>query len=413
MSEYYEPMLYLSSPGNANTMGCTVTLSEPIDGKILADSAEYLRERFPYFYVRAKKTENDIIPIPNPLPMTVRNTWEPIVFNTKASNYHLMAIKYEGKRLAVEILHALTDGAGFLPYIKSLLFVYLSRKYHITFDPTGFRLPGQEIPDTETGDPFAHLNIDAAEPPLYQKKPIEDFYRINPDHKREDHIFYLKLPEKEVMRYCRENDGSPNALLAVLLARAIRKSDPESEKTINNTIAVNHKAILGNRDNYRQFANVAEIDFPKNREDEDIERMCTAARGKLMLQTQPENSLWHAKTIKAMHEKLDMMPLQMKFDMLGKASGTARWTAAVSYTDNRSFGPLDPYIEEVYILTEPTVIDVVIEVACVNHSFCLAFTQNYSNDYLFRAFSEELTAADIPYELSRDERHCLCDICWE
>ena len=46
MSEYYEPMLYLSSPGNANTMGCTVTLSEPIDGKILADSAEYLRERF-------------------------------------------------------------------------------------------------------------------------------------------------------------------------------------------------------------------------------------------------------------------------------------------------------------------------------------------------------------------------------
>ena len=114
MSEYYDPMLYLSAPGNANTMGCTVTLGEPIDGDILAEAAELLRERFPYFYIRVEKTENDLVPIPNPLPLTVRNTWEPIVFHTEASNYHLMAIKYEGKRLAVEILHGLTDGAGFL-----------------------------------------------------------------------------------------------------------------------------------------------------------------------------------------------------------------------------------------------------------------------------------------------------------
>ncbi len=413
MSEYYEPMLYLNSSGNANTMGCTVTLGEPIDGDILAEAAELLRERFPYFYIRAKKTENDIIPIPNPLPVVVRNTWDPIVFNTAASNYHLMAIKYEGKRLAVEILHSITDGAGFLPYIKSLLFIYLSKKYHFTFDSTDFRLPGQEIPETESGDPFAHLDIDAAEAPLYQKKPIEDFYRINPGAKGEKHIFYLRLHEQEIMSYCRENDGSPNALLAVILAKAIRKTDPESEKTINVTIAVDHKAMLGNRDNYRQFANVAEIDFPKDRENEDIERMCTVIRGKLMLQAQPENSLWHLKSLKAMHKKLDMMPLQMKFDVLGKASGAARWTAAVSYTDNRSFGALDPYIEEVYLLAEPTVIDAAIEVACVNHSFYLAFIQNFSDDYLFKAFLDELAEADIPYQLISDEKLSLCDITWE
>ncbi len=412
MSEYYDPMLYLSAPGNANTMGCTVTLGEPIDGDILAEAAELLRERFPYFYIRAEKTENDLVPIPNPLPLTVRNTWEPIVFHTEASNYHLMAIKYEGKRLAVEILHGLTDGAGFLPYIKSLLFVYLSKKYHLSLDSTGFRLPRQEIPATESGNPFAHLNIDTAEAPLYQKKPVKDFYRINPGDRGENHVFYLRLPEQEVMRYCRENDGSPNALMAVILARAIRKADPESEKTINITIAVDHKAMLGNRDNYRQFANVAEIDFPKGRENEDIERMCTVTRGKLLLQAQPENSLWHIKSLKAMRQKLDMMPLQMKFDVLRKGSGAARWTAAVSYTDNRSFGVLDPYIEEVYMLAQPTVIDTAIEVACLNRSFYLAFIQNFPDDYLFKAFLDELAAAGIPYQLMRDEKLSLCDISW-
>ena len=171
--------------------------------------------------------------------------------------------------------------------------------------------------------------------------------------------------------------------------------------------------MLGNRDNYRQFANVAEIDFPKDRENENIERMCTVTRGKLMLQAQPENSLWHLKSLKARRQKLDMMPLQMKFDVLGKASGTARWTAAVSYTDNRSFGVLDPYIKEVYFLAEPTVIDAVIEVACVNHGFYLAFIQNFPDNYLFKAFLDKLTEAAIPYQLICDEEFRLCDITWE
>lgn len=413
MSEYYDPMLFLSSPGNANTMGCTVTLHDTIDGGLLADAAESLRERFPYFYVRVEKSGNDLLPVPNPLPLTVRNTWEPIVFNTEASNYHIMAIKYEGKRLAVEIMHALTDGAGFLPYFKSLLFVYLSRKYQITLDPTGFRLPGQEIPAAETGDPFPELDIDAAEAPLFQKKPVEDFYRINPERKGEAHIFYLKLSEPEMIRYCRDNDGSPNALMAVLLARAIRKYDPESDKTLLITIAVDHKALLGNPESYRLFANVAEIDFPKSRENEDIERMCTAVRGKLMLQAQPENSLWHLKTLKTMQQKFNQIPLQMKFDILAKASCGARWTAAVSYVGSRSFGPLDPYIEELFVLSEPNVVDAAVEVACINHSFYLAFTQNFSDDALYNAFLDEIAAAGIPYERVRDEKYRLCDISWE
>ena len=51
-------------------------------------------------------------------------------------------------------------------------------------------------------------------------------------------IFYLRLPEAQVMRYCRENDGSPNVLLSVLLARTIRRMDPDSDKTVTSVIAL-------------------------------------------------------------------------------------------------------------------------------------------------------------------------------
>ena len=109
MKEFYEPMLYLSTPDHPNTMGVLVKLKESVDGAILRGVVDELRVRFPHFYVKVAAEGNDLFPVPNPLPMTVRNTWNPINFNSEESNFHLAAWKYEGKRLALEISHSLTD----------------------------------------------------------------------------------------------------------------------------------------------------------------------------------------------------------------------------------------------------------------------------------------------------------------
>ena len=132
MREFYEPVLNLSDPENHSTMGAFLTLKDPVDGEILRSAVEALRMRFPYFYVRAACGETDGTIAPNDLPMTVRNTWDPVSFNTEASNFHLAAWKYEGRRLAFEISHALADGAGMLPYIRSVLYLYLSKACWIT-----------------------------------------------------------------------------------------------------------------------------------------------------------------------------------------------------------------------------------------------------------------------------------------
>lgn len=83
------------------------------------------------------------------------------------------------------------------------------------FDPEAFRLPGEPIPEAETGNPLAGLDLDAAEAPLYQKPPIADYYRFraSPSGGNAGRFFYLRLPEAGVIRYCRDNDGSPNVLI--------------------------------------------------------------------------------------------------------------------------------------------------------------------------------------------------------
>ena len=371
--EYYDTTLLMCTSDSPNTMGAIVYLTEPVDGGLLKEAVEKVRPRFPYFYVRASVEDNDLVPVPNSLPVTVRNTWAPIKLNSKAANYHLMAVKYEDNRLAVEMCHSLSDGAGFLPFFKSILYCYLTHKTGKTFDSAGFRLPGDPIPETEVGDPFPGLDVDSIDKPLYEKPPVTDFYKLNDKYPSGlgRKAFYLRLPEEQVMKYCKEKDGSPNVLMSVLMIRAVGRMDPGNEKPVTAGIAFDHKAQLGNTDNYRQFADLVYVSIPKKYENEDIMKMCTMARGQIILQAQPENSLFNLKRRKMGHAQMSALPMEMKVDILKKAVSQQRATLAVSYANSRTFGPLDPYISEVYMMGEPTVIGVLCEIACHNHYFFL------------------------------------------
>ena len=410
MKEFYEPMLYMSTPEHPNTMCVITRLKEPIDGDILQSVVQELSVRFPYFYVKAVVRDNDVYPEPNPLPMTVRGTWDPITFNSSQSNYHLAAWKYKGTRMAFEISHSLTDGAGVFPYIKSVLYLYLTRKTGEALDPEGIRLPKDAIPESETGNPFASLDIDGAKEPLYVKPTVADFLRVKTEGDPAPQVHCIKLKESQLIEYCRDFDGSPNAMIAVMFARTARKYDPDNDKTVSVSVAIDHKAMLGSYDNYRLFANVIELDFPKSRPLNDLMKSCTMARGQMMLQAQPENSLWAMKQRKLTYAKLGQLPLEIKLDAIAKSAGMPRWTFTVSYVNSRSFGSLDPYIEGLSVVAEPGVFDIGCEISCINHNFFLTIIQSFTADRFVELFLRELSSVGIDCEVLRKEPLHLCGI---
>lgn len=378
-------------------MGVVLWLKKAVDGKLLQDAVEELRVRYPYFYVKASVRDGRPVAVPNDLPMTVRNTWDPINLNSEASNFHLAAWKYKGRRLAFEIPHSMTDGAGVFPYVKSTIYLYFTKLTGLKFDPDGFRLPGQAIPESETGDPFRHVDFDGVKSPLYRKDPIRRFFRlVKPAMHVEKKVFFLKLSESEVMRFCRKNGGSPNVFFSVMLAKAARRFNPESKKTITVSVAINRKAMLGNHDNYHLSIGAGILDFPRDEDMDDMHKVLTAAHGQLILQAQPENSIWELKN----EELKSCLP-----------SDKPQASICVSYPVDTSFGPLDPYISGLFICTSLSrITDVLCEVTCINRSFFVAFMQPFSSEEYLDCFLKELSLAGIGCRLLGGEPLRMCGI---
>jgi hypothetical protein len=142
MIKYYDPMLFTSTPEHPETAGILTVLTEPVDGEILRHAVESLRDRYPYFYVRAEVNGTDLVSVPNPLPMVVRNSLETVPLLSKEANYHWLAFRYSGNTFILDFSHILADGSGIFPFFKSVLYCYLKEKTGADLDPEGFRLPG-------------------------------------------------------------------------------------------------------------------------------------------------------------------------------------------------------------------------------------------------------------------------------
>ena len=98
----------------------------------------------------------------------------------------------------------------------------------------------------------------------------------------------------------------------------------------------------------------------------------------------------------------------MKLGLIAKSAGEPRWSMAISYANSRSFGPLDPYIEELYLLTDMSVADLGCEIACINHQFFLAIIQNFSSEAFLGLFLNELSSVGLNYEVMGEGPLRLC-----
>ncbi len=134
----------------------SATLTQPVRPDLLQRALNTTLKRIPSFSVKLRSGlfwhyfvySNDLLPIQE-------NSSNPCGYiSFKENSGFLIRVRYHGSRIAVEVFHSISDGAGAMVFLKTLIAQYLNLLGH-SIPPTEGILDCREIPDpSESKDCF-------------------------------------------------------------------------------------------------------------------------------------------------------------------------------------------------------------------------------------------------------------------
>lgn len=411
ISGEYQPDTYLLYETRANVccnVRIVIKMYENVDGKILYNAVNKAIKRYPYFSVRV---ENDgggrYVLKANDRPVSVLRTLNPPPpLGSSAVNYHLISVDYIGKMVYFNFNHSISGACGFIPFIKTVLYLYISEKYDTVLDTTGINLPDSPLIEGETDFPIVDELPDLPTIGMYNGGtgyfPIQDymsFYR-NSDHVS-DGYYCIKIPQSELMKYVRVNDGSPATVFSVFLFKALSNVFPEDARTMLCGIANNYRAQVGCPNSYRDLTRPLHIKYKREMADMSIDKLCTATRGMVILQSQPENAVASFKELSEFHRKLDGMGTideKRAYCMkAGRFVGGIRDTYNVSYVGQTDFGSVSDYIKSIYTVSTGHLLT---EINSFKDNFFVCFCQSVNNGKYIESLLNVLENEGIKYDIS-------------
>lgn len=409
---YYDPMFYIASEKMPFTIRIEVWLKEEaVDPDTLTYAINKAIQRYPYYAIQVEKqtvttdgeSREELITVPNPRPIVVYPGPEVYPLGSAEVNYHMLALSYHKNQIYFYASHVFTDGSGYFPYIKTVLYYYLCKHHGVELDPTGIRLAGEPFLPDEVSNPYPEEKMAVAEP-LVKSKEL-NYFRLKDGGYVTNHeatVFRFRVNKKDMLEFSDDHDGSPFALISSMMAKAIWSLHPEEEKDLVSAPSFNLRPGLGNNYNYRLLCSALKLTYPQKVKDWPILKLCTITRTMLALQSHPDNVLAYAQNMRQRLEEILAIPsLEEKKRIMGEMAlkDSTDNTFSVSYVGRMDLGSIEPYLDAIYNLTDGSTYETAfIEVSAVNDHFDIAFLQGFSSDVYYEAFLDQLSKYGLFYK---------------
>ena len=398
-SEYR--LLYTSTDEIPNTFKFMIQLKDKINLSSLAFAINQVRLRYPYFCVELKMDEKGYYFIKNDLEIKLENNDIEVGLNTIPSNFHFISFQYsEDNYIIINLAHCLTDGKGAYELIKTLLYYYITNAYKVELSKENIRLIEDEIKEEEINDPF--LNIKNIAKPERVEKPI--CLNVIKENKLENQnkiLYHLSIDEKELMDYIKTIKATPNSLIALLLAKAIKKENVNSDKIIRMNICFDLRKLLNTPLAHQCLVGAILFDYDEKLTNLSLEEQIKIVREKVkesLEEPQSSNAISSAYNLLLMLSNLkgEDKIKQISDIINNKTKDTV--SASISYVGKANFGDIEQYITDFKTITISHT-PIMIEISAVNGRFYLDFIQNFEDERYIKAFKEELESLKIKYEV--------------
>ena len=389
-----------------NTYTIVFKMDEDIDPIALRKALDMCQIRYPYLMVKIKKTLSKYSLEYNEKPIVIKNSEKPLSLSSSESNDHFLGINYYGNTLNFCAFHGLIDGNGAFNFLRTLMYYYISDRYGETPSADGVKLVADEIDPEEYTDPYLDFIPDKNAQPLVMKKEKAPTFRIAEKDKRVHlsgpHYFFVKVPQKDFIKYCRANDASPATLFNILIARAVKKLNPDTSDSIDGGLANDLRPALGKLKSHYSSVGTLTLSYDEKIQKMDIEMQNTAFRGKTILANDIDNVKAGLAGSKKFFDIVKKIPLAaIKKTLLQKIikMNLGLQTFMVSYVGKANLGDAEKHIQGIYSNPDSPGTNIMLEVNAVNENFYLSFVQEWKEKSYFEAFCNEMNNIGLNYEL--------------
>ena len=354
MGDKVNNLIYAAGPDMLGTIRTGITLTEPVNAQIFARAVRKAAERFPYYSVKLVRRGPEYRMERNNRPFVISPDGRAVTLGTEESHFHLFAFAYDGCRLYVDTSHFITDGNGLFPFLKTILYYYLTELYpEEKFDTKTIPLSGSGVPDAEADDDPYPGELLAGEPLAGISRPENVFLLPNQtngyEHMGEWTSFVFRIEQSDLMAYASSLDGSPATFIASLIYRAITECHPGNRLPLVCGMQHQFRKALGRPFSHLCHVNVVPIVYPDRLRNWDLERLNTAARGQLVIGADDQNDILTINEHIRNEKRIQAMTLSQKRDHMRRVilDGVGKNTFEVSYTGRVQWSGLDKYVTNV------------------------------------------------------------------
>lgn len=406
------PLLYGANEDFFSTFRLAIEMKETVDHGLLSRAVERVKVRYPYFCVCAEREGESLALRYNKRPLPVFPDDRAVTLGSDESGGHLISFGCKDKTVFIDVSHYIADGMGVEPLMKSLLYAYVSMRYGEDGLVTErVRMPDSPICDGEHAYPFPDRVIETEE--LNIPDAPEEAYALDADAFDGEglYAYHLHIPQKAMMTRASTSDGSPVSFLSVLLYRAIRRLDPNTDKPVVAHVQHQYRAALGTPVSHHSLVNYIPVVMSPRLGKWDVEKQNTVVRGQVILKGGNEADIASVNRLTgafpsdaSFAEKKEAMARYAEKSTRGKTFG-------ISYVGKLDWCGLDRYVNDLhaYIGEKHTENMLLIEVMTVGEDFSLTFMQSGRGEKYLNAFVEEVRELDIPISLAGEGRYALCN----
>lgn len=409
--KYDYPSYYFYQVGSLThfAIQAQVNLKEPVDIAVLRNAVNAAMTRYPYFCKKLTvNAEGAYVLTDNPNPVAVLPAGKkPPKLCSKEVHEHLLFVECSGSSIDFHISHALAGGKGMQPWILTCIYLYLKERCGVELQAPAIRKPGEPLLPGEDSCPT--LDSLTTEKPLFTFQPkgahmmVLDYLNglFNPIVKSE--VFWgFRFHQADILRFAKRNDLSVNSLFIVLMAKAMDRLLPSKIPFIGAETAHNPCADVGLPNAAVNMLTHAHVTFSRDMFQWDMERLGTATRTQVILQTDLAASCAEFRRTLELFEQLDTIRgLKEKRAFVKRYKSTTgkpiHDTFNVNYSGQIDWGEVGAYVDSYYIICDGHLL---LEVTAKGDEIYLSVMQLLKKDRYILALQEVLKELDIPYEVT-------------